>query len=123
MKNIEIENVSSRRAFLKKMAYTAPMVVTLGALTAPMTAGASVFTNYTQSVPETDPVSYTSVETIVTQDGTNNVIAGTSDHIPTASYDNYVLTGEQVKEAVAAEDASWTWVDGIFGSSTSWNGL
>jgi len=42
MENVEIQSVAARRSFLKKVAYAAPAVVALGALTAPMSAQASV---------------------------------------------------------------------------------
>jgi hypothetical protein len=37
-----MENVSSRRKFLQKAAYAAPVVIALGAMTAPISAHASV---------------------------------------------------------------------------------
>jgi hypothetical protein len=42
-----MENVSSRRKFLQKAAYAAPVVIALGAMTAPISAHASVI--YKQS--------------------------------------------------------------------------
>lgn len=46
MENVEVKSsVESRRSFLKKVAYAAPAVVALGALTAPMSAHASVVFN------------------------------------------------------------------------------
>lgn len=42
MENVEIQTVEARRSFLKKVAYAAPAIVALGALTAPMSVQASV---------------------------------------------------------------------------------
>jgi len=120
MENVEIQNVEARRSFLKKVAYVAPAVVALGALSAPMSAQASTFHNHTQSVPAGTLVSE---ETITTKDGTNIVLKGASNKIPTASYGNYELTGAQVKEAANAGDGSWTWVNNLFGGTSKWLGV
>ena len=115
--------VNSRRNFLKKAAYSAPAIIAMGALTAPVTAQASTFVNNTQSVPATSPVTYTSQETIVTQDGTNNVISGYHEALPTGATGSYSLTGTEVKGQVDIGSPTWTWVDAQFGGSTNWFGL
>jgi hypothetical protein len=55
MENLETQKVEARRGFLKKVAYAAPAVVALGALTAPVSAQASVVyhqtTAYKKGVP------------------------------------------------------------------------
>ena len=118
------EEVLSRRSFLRKAAYTAPAVVTLGALTAPVSARASVFTHSTQTNPSTNPATITSEEVIYTQDGTNNVINGTTTDVPyTGSEDTTELSGAQIKTKISAGQAKWTWVDGLFGTPGNWNGL
>lgn len=51
MENLEIKStVESRRSFLKKAVYAAPVVVALGALTAPVSAQASVIHKQSQGV-------------------------------------------------------------------------
>ncbi len=48
MENTKTQDVETRRSFLKKVAYIAPVVVALGGLTAPMVAHASYI--HTRSV-------------------------------------------------------------------------
>jgi len=121
----EVEEVISRRSFLRKAAYVAPAVMSLGALNAHAvtTAGTSTFVNFTQSHPATNPVTYTSKETIITQAGTNNVLSGTSVHMPTAPFGNYGIDGASVKTAANNGDAAWSWVNNVFGSAGAWNGI
>lgn len=122
MENTELSMVEARRSFLKKVAYTAPAVIALGALTLPSSAQASVFTHNTQSVPATNPATSTSTETITTIDGTNIVTSGTSDSVPanTLLHDDY--TGTQVKQ-LAEGTNTWKWVNDLFGGAAKWLGV
>lgn len=75
----------SRRSFLKKAAYTAPAVVALGALTAPMSAHASLVfhqqTIYnTKGVPASVTERYDNVG-LFTQDGTFTPDRGVTTYI------------------------------------------
>lgn len=119
----KVEEKISRRSFLKKAAYVAPVVVTLGALTAPMTAQASTFVHHTQSVPATDPITYVKTQTIETQNGTNNVLSGQSTNIPAGGQGEYVTDGAYVKTRADAGDATWTWVNTDVFHSSAWNGI
>lgn len=120
MENVKIDNVEARRSFLKKVAYVAPAVVVLGSLTLPSSAQASTFHNHTQSVPAG---TLTSKETIITKDGTNIVISGTSTKIPDSTFGNYTISGTQVKQAATANDGAWTWVNSLFGGASKWLGV
>lgn len=114
------ELANSRRAFLKKAAYSAPMVVAIGGLALPSVAGASTFTSNTYDATKTKTVS---IEEITTQNGTNNVLGGTHTTQPIGAPGSYTLTGSEVKAQVALPNDTWTWVDGVFGGSSNWNGI
>jgi len=82
VKTKQMDVLESRRSFLKKVAYTAPVVIALGSLTAPVSAHASVVFNttpytdgdgYQATVTENyDNVkNYTVDGTIIAEDGTS----------------------------------------------------
>jgi len=117
----EVEEVLSRRSFLKKAAYTAPAIITLGALNAHADTGAttSAFSSNTYDSTKTNVVS---VETITTQKGTNNVLTGTHD-VLNSNLGDYTASGSAIKTEANNGNETWTWLNNLFGNSNKWNGL
>jgi hypothetical protein len=113
------QKINSRRAFLKKAAYSAPMVIGLGALTLPSRVGASTFVHNTISATSGG---ITSTSHAYTLNGTNIVASGDYINVPNfPTNSSYTISGTDVKNQALAGNQTWAWVDDIYGG-TNWTG-